>query len=117
MYKLIIIFFQMIKVYVNESMYNNYGNVLNQAQLDVLWSAIVSIFIVGGVIGSLTGSWLADVMGRKGAYVASIVLSVIAGMLFFICKYVHSFEVLMVGRLLAGLGGGKDYNKAFTYSQ
>lgn len=75
--------------------------------MDILWATIVSIFLVGGMTGSLSGSFLADLIGRKGAYIVSIFLNCVSGCLFFTCKYVNSFEILMVGRLLAGLASGK----------
>lgn len=89
-------------------MWKNYNVILSIEELDVLWSAIVSIFLVGGVTGSLTGSFLANLIGRKGAYNVSTGLNLLAGCLFFLCKYVDSFEVLMIGRLLAGLASGKS---------
>lgn len=47
---------------------------LSHVQFDVLWSSVVSIFIVGGVVGSLCGGWLADWCGRKGSIVVSDIL-------------------------------------------
>ncbi|XP_025837362.1 solute carrier family 2, facilitated glucose transporter member 1 isoform X2 [Agrilus planipennis] len=95
-----------IKNFCNESMYTRYGAVLSDAQMEFLWSAIVSIFLVGGSIGSLTGSWLADNVGRKGAIVASTVLLMVAGVLFMITQVSNSVETLIAGRLLAGLAAG-----------
>lgn len=32
--------------------------------METFWAAVVSIFLVGGIIGSLGGAWVADKMGR-----------------------------------------------------
>lgn len=32
--------------------------------LDLLWSTVVAIFLVGGAVGSLGGAWVADRLGR-----------------------------------------------------
>lgn len=53
-----------MKAWAHETVQNIYGTNLNEAQLDLLWSFIVSIFIVGGVIGSFMGSYVADKIGR-----------------------------------------------------
>lgn len=32
--------------------------------LDLLWSTVVAVFLVGGAVGSLGGAWVADRFGR-----------------------------------------------------
>ncbi|XP_017775957.1 PREDICTED: solute carrier family 2, facilitated glucose transporter member 1-like isoform X2 [Nicrophorus vespilloides] len=96
----------LIKAFCNESFYERFGLVLGVAQLDVLWSAIVSIFLVGGAAGSLSGSWLADRVGRKGAIVTSTVLAVVSSILFVTSKSLNSVEMLILGRLLVGMSSG-----------
>lgn len=55
---------QYIKEWANETVYENYNVVLSESGVDLLWSFIVSIFLVGGAIGSLGGSFVADRIGR-----------------------------------------------------
>lgn len=97
---------QIIANFCNESMYTRYGASLSGGQLEFLWSAVVSIFLIGGAVGSLGGSWLADRVGRKGALIASGLLAVAAAVLFFFCKMANSVEMLVAGRLLVGLASG-----------
>ncbi|GLV34210.1 uncharacterized protein CBL_00140 [Carabus blaptoides fortunei] len=96
----------MIKVFCNESVYTRYDAVMSHAELDVLWSTIVSVFLVGGITGSLSGSWLADTVGRKGVYIISAVLHILGGVMFYACVPANSVEMLLLGRLLVGLAGG-----------
>ncbi|KRT85756.1 membrane transporter [Oryctes borbonicus] len=74
--------------------------------MNILWPTIVSIFLVGGTIGSLTGSWFADKVGRKGGLICGAVLLLIAGILFFSTKMLNSVEVLIIARFVIGLASG-----------
>lgn len=91
-------------------MYTRYGAVLGEAGMDILWSTIVSIFLVGGVTGSLTGSWLADKVGRKRTCIVSALLNLAGGVMFYFTKPANSIELLLLGRLLVGLAAGKKWN-------
>lgn len=88
-------------------MYTRYGAELGPGQLDFLWSVVVSIYLVGGAVGSLGGSWLADKVGRKGGLVASGLLAIAAALLFATCLAANSVEMLVAGRLLIGLSSGE----------
>lgn len=101
--------FQIIKAFCNDSVFEKYEIILNNGQLELLWSSVVSIFLVGGAIGSLAGSLLADRIGRKGALITSSVLGVMAGVLFFSCKAATSVEMLVMGRLFVGLSSGINF--------
>lgn len=95
-----------IKAYCNASIAIRYDTILTKGELRFLWSAIVSTFLVGGTIGSLSGSWLADYLGRKGATVVAAGLSLVAAVFFLLTDFIVSVEVLFVGRLLVGLSAG-----------
>ncbi|KAJ8948601.1 hypothetical protein NQ318_007605 [Aromia moschata] len=92
-----------IKAFCNESVHTRYGSVLDQVQLDFLWSAIVSIFLVGAAVGSLGGSVLADKIGRKGVLSVCAGLYMVAAVFFFSSKGSNSIEMLILGRLVVGL--------------
>ncbi|XP_075969950.1 solute carrier family 2, facilitated glucose transporter member 1-like isoform X2 [Anticarsia gemmatalis] len=95
-----------IKKFCNESFVSRYDVVLGDQWLNVLWSAIVSIFIVGGCTGSILGAVLANSLGRKMATVVTNLLAIAGGALFLLCERANSVEMLVVGRLLVGLAGG-----------
>lgn len=98
----------MIKPFCNHSVYDRYGLVLSPSQLDLLWSSIVSIFLVGGAIGSLGGSSIADSLGRRGGLIVSQILGFLAGLLFVFSEVMRSVETLLLGRLLVGLSAGES---------
>lgn len=53
-----------MKAWANETIYNNYHVNLSDDSVNLVWSFIVSIFLIGGAIGSLGGSYIADRIGR-----------------------------------------------------
>lgn len=53
-----------IKAWINETVQLNYHKTLSEQGLDLFWSFVVSIFLVGGAVGSLSGSVVADRIGR-----------------------------------------------------
>lgn len=95
-----------IKQFCNTTIQQKYGLTLSPETMDILWSTIVSIFIVGGVTGSLSGAWIANKVGRKGAIVIANLLAIISGTLFMCSKNYTSVELLLLGRLVLGLSGG-----------
>lgn len=55
---------QHVQFWANTTLIEQYDVWLNRQQLNVLWSTIVSIFLIGGAISSLGGAWIADRFGR-----------------------------------------------------
>lgn len=53
-----------IKEWCNQTLYETYGMVLSETSLETFWATVVSIFLVGGIVGSLGGAWVADKLGR-----------------------------------------------------
>ena len=66
-------------------------------------NATISMFAIGLPVGSLVGGSLSDKMGRRlPTLVGGIVFCAAFGM----CACVSAIEVIVAGRLVAGLGGG-----------
>lgn len=97
---------EVIKQFCNESFISRYDVALNEQWLDVLWSFVVSIFIIGGCTGSVLGAYLANSLGRKMATVVTNLLSIVGALMFVLCEKANSVEMLVLGRLLVGLSGG-----------
>ncbi|KAI8126934.1 facilitated glucose transporter member 1, Solute carrier family 2 [Lucilia cuprina] len=96
----------LVKSWCRESLLQRYDSYLNDSNLDVLWASIVSVFLVGGAIGSLGGAGAANKFGRKGCFLISGLLFAIGAILFFFCRMANSVEMLILGRLLVGLASG-----------
>lgn len=56
--------FQYVKDWCNTTILLNYNILLSENEMQFLWASIVSIYLVGGVIGSTSGAWIADKFGR-----------------------------------------------------
>nr|CAH7741371.1 unnamed protein product [Callosobruchus chinensis] len=95
-----------IRQFCNDSISAHYGAAPSESALNLVWSAVVCIFIVGAAVGSLGGSALAARLGRKGVLVICAALAALAALMFFACKAAGSVEMLVLGRLLAGLSAG-----------
>lgn len=54
----------LIKDWISVTIMDRTEIILSDYSLDLLWSTVVSIFLVGGAIGSFLGAWVADKLGR-----------------------------------------------------
>uniref|UniRef100_A0A182LW89 Major facilitator superfamily (MFS) profile domain-containing protein n=1 Tax=Anopheles culicifacies TaxID=139723 RepID=A0A182LW89_9DIPT len=95
-----------IKSWCNDTIYETYGTVFTEGNLETFWSAVVSIFLIGGVIGSLGGAWVADRLGRKRSFLLCGFLLFFGGVCFQFCQTLSSVELLMIGRFVVGLAAG-----------
>ncbi|KAH8284592.1 hypothetical protein KR018_004961, partial [Drosophila ironensis] len=113
---------EMIKRWCQDILASEYDTIVTSSQLDILWSSIVSIYLIGGICGSCFSALCSDKYGRsakrnpfylriiihiiifrKGCLLISCVLLVISGILFTWCRAAKSLEMLMVGRFLGGI--------------
>uniref|UniRef100_A0A1A9ZCA7 Major facilitator superfamily (MFS) profile domain-containing protein n=1 Tax=Glossina pallidipes TaxID=7398 RepID=A0A1A9ZCA7_GLOPL len=97
---------KLIKSWCNDVIDQRYNVQLSASNLEILWASIVSVFLIGGAIGSLGGAWVANKFGRKGCFLISGLLFMIGGIMFSFCRMANSVEMLILGRLLVGLASG-----------
>lgn len=88
--------------FCNETIRERFNVQLSPQGLDIVWSTVVSIFLVGGVTGSLSAGWLADKLGRRGALATGNIFGIIGAVFFISVKAINSVEFLMLGRVLVG---------------
>lgn len=74
--------------------------------LEILWATVVSIFLAGGAIGSVGGSWIADRYGRKIPLLFIGIAYLVGTICFTICRWAESLELLMSGRFMVGIASG-----------
>ena len=48
----------------NRSLAADFGYILDSASLDVVWAAVVSVFLVGAIGAAMIGGTVADLLGR-----------------------------------------------------
>ncbi|XP_062290262.1 solute carrier family 2 member 11, like [Scomber scombrus] len=95
-----------IQELVNQTCLQRYGLSLQQWQLSLIWSFTVSIFCIGGLLGSLVAGPLISKFGRKKCLLLNNFVAIIGAVLMLLSKTAMSFEMIMVGRFLYGINGG-----------
>ncbi|XP_015925517.1 glucose transporter type 1-like [Parasteatoda tepidariorum] len=95
-----------IKKFIEDVYRDRTGADISNDFRDLLWSLIVSVFAVGGMIGGMIGGSLADKFGRKGGLLVNNGFGIIGAALMGSSKISQSIEILVVGRLIIGMNCG-----------
>ena len=106
---------KLIENFINETYEENYGVSISQSRLSLLYAIIVSIFAIGGMIGSFVAGYIANQLGRKKSMFFNNVLVLIAAALMTNTKNAKSFELLIIGRFIIGLNSGINTGLAPLY--
>ena len=86
-----------------------YNSTLEESQSTVkmIYSIMVSIFCIGGMIGALMTAYVAEKFGRKGGLLWNNIFVFIAGFLMGFSKMCRSYEMLILGRFFIGVNSGQ----------
>ncbi|XP_067847617.1 solute carrier family 2, facilitated glucose transporter member 9 isoform X2 [Heptranchias perlo] len=95
-----------IKTFCNESWTRRFGTAIETESLTLLWSIIVSIFAIGGLVGAFIVTPSVKYLGRKGTLLLNNGFAILAALLMSLSETADSFEMLIVGRFLIGVNGG-----------
>lgn len=107
---------KLIGQFINDTYQRRHGGqVATDAQVDLIFSIIVSIFCIGGCIGALMTAIVADRLGRKEGLFYNNVLVLIACPIMASARSFSSYELLIVGRLLIGINAGLNAGLAPLY--
>lgn len=74
--------------------------------IDFIYSMIVSVYGVGGMIGALMTAYVSKRFGRRGGLLANNVFIFLAAILMGLSKYAGSYEMLIAGRFFVGMNSG-----------
>ncbi|XP_067087633.1 solute carrier family 2 member 9, like 1 [Osmerus mordax] len=98
-----------IQRFINSSWSGRHEERAASQTVTLIWSAVVSIYAVGGLFGSVSVRSVAEAFGRKRAMIYNNVIGIVASVIMFTSKDANSFEMVLVARFLygftAGLGG------------
>ena len=95
-----------IEHFLNETFRERYNVQLDESALFTYFSLAVSVFYIGGLIGSLSAGYLADRFGRKEGLLYAQIFPTLAALFMGSCQAASSYEMLLMGRIFAGLGAG-----------
>ncbi|XP_055065790.2 solute carrier family 2, facilitated glucose transporter member 3 isoform X2 [Misgurnus anguillicaudatus] len=79
------------------------GKPMHPSTVTTVWSIAVSIFSVGGMIGSVCVGALVNKLGRRRSMLLCNILAVIGGGLMGLSNKCNSYEILILGRLVIGV--------------
>ncbi|XP_077470195.1 solute carrier family 2 member 15a isoform X3 [Stigmatopora argus] len=95
-----------IKDFFNKTALSRNGKGLSGETLTLMYSLTVSVFAIGGLLGSLIVGVLVTRFGRKGTVVKTTVLVFIAGSLMGFSRSCGSPEMVILGRFITGIHSG-----------
>ncbi|XP_063065965.1 solute carrier family 2, facilitated glucose transporter member 11-like [Engraulis encrasicolus] len=104
-----------VRTFINQTWTERYESAISEELLTLFWSIIVSIFTLGGLVGSWVGGTLANKYGRKGALLLNNIFALLAAFFFGISYFSRVFELLIVARFLSGINGGVGLCVQFLY--
>ncbi|KAB1255301.1 Solute carrier family 2; facilitated glucose transporter member 11 [Camelus dromedarius] len=99
-----------IQEFTNETWQMRTGRPLPDHLVLLVWSLIVSLYPLGGLLGALLAGPLAITLGRKKSLLVNNIFVVAAATLFGFSRRAGSFEMVMLGRLLVGVSAGVSMN-------
>ncbi|KAG7478456.1 hypothetical protein MATL_G00080850 [Megalops atlanticus] len=97
---------KIIETFYNETWFDRYNEPISETKLTTLWSFSVSIFSIGGILGSFSVGLFVNRFGRRNSMLMANVLAFIAAALMGFSKLGASWEMLIIGRFVVGLYSG-----------
>ncbi|KAL3280764.1 hypothetical protein HHI36_003997 [Cryptolaemus montrouzieri] len=82
------------------------GETPDKATITLLWSVIISIYCIGGMVGGLITGLVAEKLGRKIGLLFSNIFIVLAAICTATAKPSSSIELIIVSRFLTGINAG-----------
>ncbi|XP_053333642.1 solute carrier family 2, facilitated glucose transporter member 9-like [Clarias gariepinus] len=97
---------QYIKDFYNRTAARRNGSGLSTDSITVFYSITVSIFAIGGLVGSLTVGMLVTKFGRYCTMLKSTFLVFVAGGLMGLSRHIGVPEMIIIGRFITGIHSG-----------
>uniref|UniRef100_A0A8C3DGQ1 Uncharacterized protein n=1 Tax=Corvus moneduloides TaxID=1196302 RepID=A0A8C3DGQ1_CORMO len=91
-----------IKTFICETWLKRYGSPLSTEMITLMWSFIVSIYSIGGLLGSSSAGYLSVRFGRKKAMLFANIPALLGAALMGLSQLCGSFEMIIAGRLFSG---------------
>ncbi|XP_053326599.1 solute carrier family 2, facilitated glucose transporter member 11-like [Spea bombifrons] len=104
-----------VKEFINQTWIRRYGTFVTEETVTLLWSTAVSIYSIGGLLGSLLSGYLLGRYGKKRCQILSNLVGITAAMFLGLCKVAGSHEMILIGRFLYGFTIGLSMNIYVQY--
>ncbi|XP_037355527.1 solute carrier family 2, facilitated glucose transporter member 7 [Talpa occidentalis] len=106
---------KVLKSFYNETYFERHGTFMDEKNLLILWSCTVSMFPLGGLLGSLVVGLMVDRCGRKGTLLVNNVFAIIPAVLMGVSKVAKAFELIIFARVVLGVCAGISYSALPMY--
>uniref|UniRef100_UPI00398E7571 solute carrier family 2, facilitated glucose transporter member 5 isoform X1 n=3 Tax=Pristiophorus japonicus TaxID=55135 RepID=UPI00398E7571 len=104
-----------MRQFYNQSYFDRYESYMNNSFQTLLWSLTVSMYPLGGFLGSLMVAPLVNKLGRKGTLLFNNIFSIVPAILMGTSQASKSFEIIIVGRIIIGICAGLSSNVVPMY--
>ncbi|XP_016957571.1 solute carrier family 2, facilitated glucose transporter member 3 isoform X2 [Drosophila biarmipes] len=98
-----------LRSWIMESALTRYSSRLGESQVTIMMSAVVSIFLIGGMLGAPFAPIFSARLGRRGILMLSGTLILVSCICQLFCRMANSIEMLLLGRLIGGLAAALIY--------
>uniref|UniRef100_A0A667WYW1 Solute carrier family 2, facilitated glucose transporter member 5 n=1 Tax=Myripristis murdjan TaxID=586833 RepID=A0A667WYW1_9TELE len=99
-----------IQNFVNETFRERWDIQLQDYQVTLVWTVIVSIFSLGGLSGSLIAGPMTIRFGRKKCLLLNNIFLMAGAVLALSSRAAKSFEMIIISRVLVGINAGISMN-------
>ncbi|XP_076012894.1 solute carrier family 2, facilitated glucose transporter member 11-like [Genypterus blacodes] len=99
-----------IQTFINETFRERWDIQLQDYQVTLLWTIIVSIFSLGGLAGALIAGPMTIRFGRKKCLLMNNVFLMSGALLALTSRAAKSFEMIIISRVLIGINAGISMN-------
>uniref|UniRef100_A0A8C3VRN0 Solute carrier family 2, facilitated glucose transporter member 5 n=1 Tax=Catagonus wagneri TaxID=51154 RepID=A0A8C3VRN0_9CETA len=106
---------KVLKSFYNETYFERHGTFLDETAMLLLWSCTVSMFPLGGLVGSLVVGPLVHRCGRKRALLINNVFAIVPAVLMGVSKVAKAFELIIFSRVVLGVCAGISYSALPMY--
>ncbi|KAI4875096.1 hypothetical protein NFI96_011650, partial [Prochilodus magdalenae] len=104
-----------IQSFINSSWTQRFGEAPGESTVTIIWSAIVSVYAFGGLLGSVSVRWVTNQLGRKRAMIWNNAINVVGLGCMVTSRFINSFEMIMISRLVFGFTSGLGMNLHTIY--
>ncbi|KAB5584179.1 hypothetical protein PHYPO_G00104420 [Pangasianodon hypophthalmus] len=99
-----------IQNFVNETFQKRWEIQLEEYQVTLIWTLIVSVFSLGGLTGSLLAGPMSIHFGRKKTMLLNNIFLMSSALLAVTSRHAQSFEMIIISRYLVGINVGVSMN-------
>ncbi|CAN9511801.1 unnamed protein product [Ophioblennius macclurei] len=99
-----------IQTFINETFLERWDIQLEDYQVTLVWTIIVSIFSLGGLAGALIAGPMTIRFGRKNCLLLNNIFLMSSALFALTSRAAKSFEMIIISRVLVGINAGISMN-------